>query len=110
MNNESKVMPPSLGSILQIAVTADIGKNIHLSDVDFNCTFYCNDNPSRCIVVKKEQMTMLSDDTYASVVDTNKIGVGEYWCCLTVYVPDDSVPGGRRREVIRFSTNIPVVP
>ena len=101
-------MPPALGTVLKIGVTANIGNDMHLSDVDFTCTFF-NKNGSSSQNFQKSEMTYLDDDNYMAVVDTTKMGTGKYYARLTVMVPDDNVIGGIREEVVSFPTNIYVV-
>lgn len=111
-NEEKKFIPPSVGTVLKIAITADIGSNKHLSDndVDFTCTFSVD-----CALKKKQQvvtkfdMLYMDDDTYIAIVDTSLIGTGNYYCTLKVLIPDTDVEGGIRPEVVRFQTGIRVV-
>lgn len=110
-NDEKNYMPPSVGTILKIAVTADVGDDTHLSDndVDFECTFYPENRHSQKMTFKKSEMYMIGDDTYVAVVDTSIIGVGKYYCLLNVWIPDADVESGFRKESVRFPTGINVV-
>lgn len=109
ITDEKKILPPSLGTVLKIAVTADIGNSQHLSSVDFSCFFHVAGREKKGVQVDKVDMIMVDEDTYIAVIDTAVIGVGNYYCCLTAFVPDDNIEGGLRKEVVRFPTYINVV-
>lgn len=103
-------LPPSLGTVLKIAVTAELGNDMHLKDVDFRCTFYCTSIVTKRVTVAKEDMTMLDDDTFLAVVDTKQVGAGQYYARLEVDVPDTDVSEtGLRREVVTIPTYINVI-
>lgn len=102
MADERKVMTPSVGTILKIVVTADIGNGMHLSDVDFSCAFFPNKYPNKRVNVTKDEMTIIDDDNYMAIVDSKIIGEGDYRCRLTAEVPDDNIPDGIRTEVVEF--------
>lgn len=109
-NCDNKTMPPSLGTVLKLAVTAELGNDMHLKDVDFRCTFYSTGITSRRLKVAKEEMLEIDDDTYLAVVDTAQVGTGQYWVRLEADVPDSDVPGtGLRTEVVTFPTYINVI-
>jgi len=105
---EEKVLPPSIGTTLKIAVTANLGTNIHLEDVDFECKFFTDMGNRRALELRKEDMLYISADEYIAVVDTNVVGTGEYWLQMTAYVPDDDVVGGIRIEKATAPTGIRV--
>lgn len=107
--NENNFLPPSVGTMLKIGITANIGDGIHLSDVDFSCTFYNENRANAKQQFSKSQMIEIDDDNYMGVVDTKILGTGKYGVILDVDVPDDNVEGGYRKEVVRFSTGIKVV-
>lgn len=111
MEKENNFMPPSVGTTLKIAVTADIGNDKHLSDgdVDFECTFHVEGMLSKKQTYAKSEMTYLDDDTYLAVVDSSKIGVGKYYCLLSVMIPDEDAPDNVRCEKVRFPTYINVI-
>lgn len=99
MNN---VLPPSLGTELKLNVNADLGNGLHLSDVDFTARFYSSFGKS--ITIDKKDMKKLDDDNYIAVVDTKKVGTGEYWMKLTVQIPDEDCEDGFRTEVVTIPT------
>ena len=105
---EEKVLPPSIGTTLKIAVTANLGTNIHLEDVDFECKFFTGVGNRAPLTVRKEDMLYVSADEYIAVVDTSVVGTGEYWLQMTAYVPDDDVVGGIRIEKATAPTGIRV--
>ena len=100
-NTDNKVLPPSLGSDVKVAVTADIGSGLHLSDVDFCCTIYVEDNERLCKKYQKSELTFIDEDTYMALVKTGEIGKGQYFAKLEIDVPDEDVDGGIRKEVVR---------
>lgn len=105
---DKKNLPPLCGTILKIAVTAELGNNLHLSDVDFTCTFYSDSAIIKRQIVKKDEMVHVDNDTYMSIVDTKIVGTGNYYCRLDVDVPDNDVEGGLRKEVVSIPTYISV--
>lgn len=101
MNN---VLPPSLGTELKLNVNADLGNGLHLSDVDFTARFYSSFGKS--ITIDKKDMKKQDDDNYIAVVDTKKVGTGEYWMKLTVQIPDEDCEDGFRTEVVTVPTGV----
>lgn len=102
MASEMKNLQPSVGTILKIGVTADIGNELHLSDVDFVCTFYSDMAIRKSVVVAKEDMVKVDDDNYFAIVNTEIVGVGNYYCRLEVDIPDSDIESGIRKEVVCF--------
>jgi hypothetical protein len=111
MEEDKNYLPPSVGTTLKIAVTADIGNDKHLADgdINFECMFHVDGMSSKKQTCTKEEMIYLDDDTYMAVVDSANIGVGKYYCLLTVWIPDEDAPDNIRVEKVRFPTNINVV-
>lgn len=107
-NNKINYNIPSVGTLLKIAVSAEIGNDMHLEDVDFECYFHKEGFEKKGQQVLKDDMIRIDADTYIAIVDTKLIGVGNYYCLLTVQVPDNDVEGGLRTEAVRFPTYIRV--
>ena len=109
MNEEIKVLDPSLGTTLKIHVDAGLGNNLTLDDVDFNCKFFTNYNNKGMTIAKGDaKMLPLGDGTYLAIVPTREVGTGVYMMRLTAFLPDTDVEGGFREEVVTISTGIPV--
>jgi hypothetical protein len=104
MNN---VLPPSLGTELKLNVNADLGNGLHLSDVDFTARFYSSFGKS--ITIDKKDMKKLDDDNYIAVVDSKKVGTGEYWMKLTAQIPDEDCEDGYRTEVVTVSAGVKLI-
>jgi hypothetical protein len=104
MNN---VLPPSLGTELKLNVNADLGNGLHLSDVDFTARFYSSFGKS--ITIDKKDMKKLDDDNYIAVVDSKKVGTGEYWMRLSVQLPDADCEDGYRSEVVTVPTGVKLI-
>lgn len=104
MNN---VLPPSLGTELKLNVNADLGNGLHLSDVDFSTRVYSSFGKS--ITFDKKDMKKLDDDNYIAVVDTKKVGTGEYWMKLTAQIPDEDCEDGYRTEVVTVPTGVKLI-
>lgn len=100
-------LPPSLGTELKLNVNAELGNNLHLADVDFFAVFYVI-GQERTLKVKKKNMVRVDDDNYIAVVDSSKIGTGEYWMQLTVYLSDADCIDGERTEVVDVPTGVKV--
>lgn len=105
MNNV--VLPPSLGTELKLNVNADLGNGLHLSDVDFTARFYSSLGKS--VTIDKKDMKKLDDDNYIAVVDSKKVGTGEYWMKLTVQLPDMDCEDGYRSEVVTIPTGVKLI-
>lgn len=106
---EEKVLDPSLGTTLKIHVTAGLGNNYTLDDVDFSCKFFTNYNNKGIVIDKGDaKMLPLGDGTYLAVVPSREVGTGVYMMRLTAFVPDMDVEGGLREEVVTISTGVPV--
>ncbi len=108
-DNMEKELQPSIGTELKINVNAELGGGQHLGGVHFECEFYAGKNTDKCVVLTKEDMVRIDDDNYVGIVDTRRIGVGEYWCKLIVHVPDRNCTDGIRDEVVRVNTGVKVV-
>lgn len=105
---ESKVLPPIVGSIIKIAVSAELGKDVHMKDVDFSCVIYNDSVKSNSVTLTKSEMVFVEDDLYLAVVDTKDIGSGEYYMQFTVDIPDTDCPEQMRREIVSLPTGIKV--
>lgn len=106
---DEKVLDPSLGTTLKIHVNAELGNNLTLDDVDFNCKFFTNYNNKGLTINKGEpRMLPLGDGTYIAIVPSREVGTGVYMMRLTAFLPDTDVEGGLREEVVTISTGIPV--
>lgn len=100
------ILPPSVGTELKLNVTADLGNDLHLSDVDFFARF---SNPlGKSVTIEKKDMKKYDDDNYVAVVDTKIVGAGEYWMKLTVKLPDADCEDGFRTEVVTVPTGVKV--
>lgn len=106
--NEKSALQPSLGTTLKMLVTADLGNDLHLEDVDFTCVFF-RSGLNTGQTISKDAMSKLSADEYIAVVDTRLIGTGEYYMKLTAYLPDLDVSGGLRTEVVVVPTGVRVM-
>jgi len=109
MAAEKTILPPSVGTELKICVTADIGEFLHLDDVDFTVTVYNDGNYPKELVFEKSELVAVDKDNYIAVVNTELIGIGNYWCKLECKLPDADCPDGYRDEIVRFPTYIKVV-
>ncbi len=103
------ILPPSLGTELKINVTAELGNDLHLADVDFVCTFYSNNPLGRSVTIQKQKLLQQDDDNYIAVLNTSDIGTGEYWLKLTAYLPDTDFEDRLRTEIVRVPTGIRVI-
>lgn len=100
------ILPPSVGTELKLNITADLGNDLHLSDVDFFARF---SNPfGKSVTIDKKDMKKYDDDNYVAVVDTKIVGTGEYWMKLSVQLPDADCEDGFRKEVVTVPTGIKV--
>lgn len=105
--DRNPILPPSVGTTLKLLITADLGDNIHLEDVDFTCVFF-REGLRNGQTIEKQEMTRIDKDEYIAVVDTKIIGTGEYYMKLSVRIPDNDVEGSLRDEVVVVPTNIRV--
>ena len=99
-----KVLTPSVGTELKLNITAELGNGLHLADVNFTAIFYSS--PRRSEMFTKEDMVKVDDDNYIAVIDTAKLGDGEYMMKLTAEIPDADCDDGFRTEVVKVSTHI----
>lgn len=104
---DNVVLPPSLGTELKLVVCAELGNGLHLSDVDFTARFYSSFGKS--ITIDKKDMKKLDDDNYIAVVDSKKVGTGEYWMKLTAQIPDMDCEDGYRTEVVTVPTGVKLI-
>ena len=51
------------------------------------------------IVIPKEEMLLDENEKYLFTIDTEVLGVGDYWIYVYAYVPDEDFPDGIRTEV-----------
>ena len=97
---ENIILPPSFGTTLKIVVSGNLGQ-YHLSDVDFSCCFFADCQRSHLVIKKGDaKMLYMDDDHYLAVVDTRKVGVGQYHMKVTAMIPDPDIEGGFREEVV----------
>lgn len=95
-------LPPVKGTVLKVNVTAELGNNLHLSDVDFEVKMYAN----KSVDFRKSDLIKVDKDNYIAVVNSNDIGTGEYFVKLTVHIPDADVEDGIRTEIVKIPTGI----
>ena len=100
------ILPPSVGTELKLNVTAELGNDLHLSDVDFFARF--SNQYGKSVTIEKKDMKKYDDDNYVAVVDTKIVGAGEYWMKLTVKLPDADCEDGFRTEVVTVPTGVKV--
>lgn len=105
--DRNQILPPSIGTTLKLLVTADLGDNIHLEDVDFTCVFF-RAGLRNSQTIEKQEMIRMDKDEYIAVVDTKIIGTGEYYMKLSARIPDNDVEGSLRDEVVVVPANIRV--
>lgn len=106
---ENKILPPSVGTELKISVTANLGNDIHMADVDFTCCFYTDYSRKRVEISKGDgKMLYISNDLYIAIVDTKEIGAGQYYMKFTAKIPDTDCEDGFREEVVTIPTGINV--
>lgn len=110
MKTTNNFLPPCVGTKLKLSVTAQLPGNLHLSDVEFYCNFYVTGATAKRQKFEKTQMREEDNDTWSAVVDTEVIGSGEYWCQLTVLLPDQDCANGERPEIVRFPCKVKVLP
>lgn len=105
---EGKILTPVIGTTIKIAVSAGLGKDVHMEDVDFSCVIYNDSIKSNSVTLQKSEMVYVDKDTYLAVVDTSVIGAGEYFIRFSADIPDTDCPNGIRREIVSTSTGIKV--
>ena len=102
------ILPPSKGTEIKISVTAELGADIHMDDVDFECEFYGTFVQNK-VTVRKEEMIRIDADEYVAIVDSAVVGTGQYYMRFTAYIPDTDMDDGLRTEVVTIPTGIRVV-
>ena len=96
----------SLETDLKINVHVEpIDGSTHLSDCNFSCFFYTN-NETQGILLEKSEMIKIDDDNYIAKVDTSLLGIGAVCLKLEVHVPDGDYDTGYRKEISRICTGI----
>lgn len=98
----------SIGTEFKMNVHMEPVGSIHLSDVDFECTFYVYTN--RKVLVKKEEMVMVDEDNYIAVIDSQKIGVGRMSMTMKVWIPDADCKDGLRTDIVSVQTDAVIKP
>lgn len=107
-SDEFAITYAALGTELKLNITANLGEHLHLCDVNFTTVFYSKPETGRQVVINKDELVEIDDDNYVAIVDTDKIGTGEYWMKLFVYIPDEDCPDGYRTEVVNVPTGVKV--
>lgn len=100
--NPTEILPPAYHTKMKTVLTACLGNNLHLADVNFTCDVYASNSSARSITLRKEDMSRIDDDHYAMIIDTTLLGTGQYHCRLAVFIPDNDCEDGVRPEVVRF--------
>lgn len=96
-------METDVGTIYKLNVSITLPSGLTMDDVDFTCRFYTF---KQSVVISKEQMFRIDQDNYVAVLDSQLIGRGHIKNQVTVYLPDDDIDGGKRKEIYTEETTI----
>lgn len=88
------------GSDLKINVSFDVGNNLTMDDVDFDCTFSVG---SKKFLIPKSGLVRLDEHNYLACIRANQLMRGQVSCEVRVKVPDTDFEDGIRNEVVRTS-------
>lgn len=100
----------ALGTEFKINVHAEPIDGMHMSEYDFECTFYVYTN--KRVVIRKSEMKKLDDDNYLAMIDTVKgmqLGRGKLNMEFTGYIPDGDFDNGLRTEKAVVCTGVTIV-
>ena len=78
----------------------------HLSGLEWSADIGTYTLDGKVQTFPKASATMVDDDNYTVIVDSTIGGFGAYWLTLTVYIPNTSAPGGKRREIATVFTGV----
>jgi hypothetical protein len=89
---------PIVGTELKVLVQIDPVDNVHMVDMLFDCRFYTRlDNP---LIITKDKMIKVNDDSYIALVDTTGMSAGTLRNRMTIDIPDKDFADGYRREIV----------
>lgn len=97
------------GTELKINVHVDPLGDVHMSDYNFECTFYTGSH--RKITITKSQMKFVDDDNYIVTIETpniKKLGKGNLMLEFTGYIPDGDFSDSIRTEKTVINTYITI--
>ena len=89
---------PIIGTEFKVLVEIEPVDEVHMVDMEFTCQFYTKLNDP--LMVTKEQMIKVNDDSYIALVDTTGMSAGTLRNRMTVDIPDKDFADGYRREVV----------
>lgn len=99
----------NLGADVKINVQMEPLGDLHLADVNFECTFFCL-HQLKQVTLKKEEMVKVDEDNYIAAFNSQKVGAGQISMAIKVYIPDSDFPSGERLEFITVETDAVVKP
>lgn len=88
------------GSDLKLNVSFEVGNNLTMDDVDFDCTFSVG---SKKFMIPKSGLVRLDSKNYIACIRANQVMRGRITCEVKVKVPDNDFDDGIRNEVVRTS-------
>ena len=99
-----------LGTEFKLNVHLEPIDGLHMSDYDFECSFYVYTN--RTVVIPKSKMRKVDNDNYIVVIeqeDAYRIGRGKINVEITAYIPDGDFSDGTRTEKLLLCTDVVAV-
>lgn len=95
-----------VGTQLKININVEPIGETHLSDCDFNCTFFIS--KSKPVRQKKTDLIKVDNDNYIALVDSSLLGTGTIMLTMEINVPDTDFPNGYRKEVSTVCTGVTI--
>lgn len=103
-------MKSVLGTELKLNVHLEPIDGMHMSNYDFECSFYTY--RVKRVIIPKEKMKKVDDDNYIAVIDSEsalRIGRGQIEAEITAHIPDTDFPDGVRTEKLVLCTDVTII-
>lgn len=97
-----------IGSDVKILIEASLPDDLLLRDVDFTVKVVNYSQKDLSQIYTKSECVETEDGNYVVLVNSEDLGIGEYRCLLTVYIPDTDYPAGTRKEVVKINPHVQV--
>lgn len=100
----------ALGTEFKMNVHLEPIDGLHMSDYDFECSFYVYTNKK--VIIPKSKMKRVDDDNYLAMIETAdalRIGRGRINVEITAHIPDGDFSDGLRTEKLVLCTDVTAI-
>lgn len=99
-----------LGTEFKINVHVEPMDGYHMSDYDFDCSFFVL--PNKRVEINKADMKEIDSDNYIAIITSSMasiLGRGTVKMRISAKIPDADFPDGTRTEIAEVCTNVVIM-